>query len=436
MNALGQSRGRSLSSSAGAIACLDEVDIAGELSARPLRSPNLQAEHDALAALATEMAKTPRNILQKLVETAVDLCGADSAGISLLEGDVFRWEAVAGAMAGLRNSTMPRNASPCGVCVGRDATQLMYLPDRFFSAIPKELNVVEVLLVPFHNHGKPVGTIWIVAHDSKKKFDREDERRVRLLAQFASAGWQLWKAYETEADANKLKSELVATLGHELRNPLAAIVSASEILKRSELGNRAANAVTLIERQSSLIRRLIDDLVDLSRIARGKLELQRQRIEVRSIVEQAVETTKAHVDQRKHLLSVNIPTRPIYIDGDPIRLVQVLSNLLDNAAKYTPIGGKINVVADSEMGSAWIKVIDTGIGIPAERQEKIFEFFTQFSDPSSPIGGLGIGLALVRTLVELHGGKIEIVSEPGKGSEFTILLPIMPGGDDPSVSLV
>jgi hypothetical protein len=187
-------------------ATFEEVDFRSALRSRPTRPPNYEAEHRALAVLATEMAENPRNMLQKLVEIAVELCEADTAGISILEGDVFRWESLAGVFAARRNNTMPRNASPCGVCIDQNATQLMYLADRCFPALTAEPRFVEALLVPFQHNNTPVGTVWIVAHTEQRKFDREDERVVRTLARFASAGWQLWKAYATEAESSRSKA--------------------------------------------------------------------------------------------------------------------------------------------------------------------------------------------------------------------------------------
>jgi len=177
--------------SAGPTATLAEVDIRSELSTRPPRLPDSEGLDRALAVLAREMTENPRSMLQKLVETALELCKADTAGISLLEGDVFRWEAVAGVFASYRDGTMPRAASPCGVCIDENVTQLMRLPDRRFPTLRAEPRFVEALLIPFQAHGKPVGTVWIVSHTDERKFDREDERVVRTLAQFASAGWQL-----------------------------------------------------------------------------------------------------------------------------------------------------------------------------------------------------------------------------------------------------
>jgi hypothetical protein len=146
------------------IVSLDVVDIRPELERRPPRTSRLAEEHRAFTTLASDMASNPRNMLQKLVEVAVDLCDAHTAGISLLEGDVFRWEAVAGVFAAARGGTMPRDQSPCGVCIDRDATQLMHLADRCFPALLAEPRFVEALLIPFHINGKPVGTVWVVSH--------------------------------------------------------------------------------------------------------------------------------------------------------------------------------------------------------------------------------------------------------------------------------
>jgi CheY-like chemotaxis protein len=356
-----------------ATATLADVDIRSELQARPRRSPNYAAERGALTVLATEMA--------------LDLCRADTAGISLIEGDVFRWEALAGVHASSRKGTMPRDASPCGICIDQDATQLMHLADRCFPALMAEPRFVEALLIPFHDHGRPVGTVWIVAHNDERKFDGEDERILRTLASFASAGWQLWKAYESAAESSRLKGDFVAMLGHEFRNPLAAILSASDMLHKigSEIG---------------------------------------------TLVARALEMTRAQIERHGHHLSVQMPTDPIWVEGDPGRLAQMLSNLLDNAAKYTPKGGEISIVVESVAHQACIRVRDNGIGILKHQIDRIFGLYVQLEEPAmtgSGSRGLGLGLALVRSLVDLHGGTIEVLSDGlDKGSQFTVCLPITP----------
>ena len=406
--------------SGGPTATFTEVDIRSELSSRPDRPPDSEGLDRALAVLAREMTENPRSMLQKLVETAADLCKADTAGISLLEGDVFRWEAVAGVFASYRNGTMPRAASPCGVCIDENVTQLMHLPDRHFPALRAEPRFIEALLIPFQVHGRPVGTVWIVSHTDDRKFDREDERVVRTLAQFASAGWQLWNALEAAEEANHRKDEFLAMLGHELRNPLAAICNATRILQEVDTA-RHATAVKVVARQSQHLARVADDLLDLSRIGKGKLELQTGPVELQAVVAAAVETAQSQIEQRRQKLSVELPSAPMWLTGDGVRLTQLLSNLLDNAAKYTPEGGQIWVAARSADGEVEISVRDTGIGIPADSLRAVFDLFTQLE---SSAGGLGLGLALVRNLAEMHGGSVEATSEgPGKGSRFTVRLP-------------
>ena len=159
-------------------ATLADVDVRSALSTRPPRLPDSEGLDRALAVLAREMTENPPSMLQRLVETALDLCRADTAGLSLLEGNVFRWEAVAGVFASYRDGTMPRAASPCGVCIDENVTQLMHLPDRCFPALRAEPRFVEALLIAFQVRGRPVGTVWIVSHTDGRKFDREDERVV------------------------------------------------------------------------------------------------------------------------------------------------------------------------------------------------------------------------------------------------------------------
>jgi transcriptional regulator with GAF, ATPase, and Fis domain len=200
---------RRLDSSGRQTAQLSDVDIRAELSVRPRRAPDYQAEQQAMVALAKTMSENPREMLQKLTELALELCDADTAGISLLEThdgqDVFRWEALSGVFAPFRNGTMPRDASPCGICIDRDAFQLMDRPDRCFPALRTEPQFMEALLIPFHVNGRPIGTIWIVSHRDDKHFDREAERIISSLAHFASAGWQLWRSTESSEPSSAAK---------------------------------------------------------------------------------------------------------------------------------------------------------------------------------------------------------------------------------------
>jgi two-component system CheB/CheR fusion protein len=233
------------------------------------------------------------------------------------------------------------------------------------------------------------------------------------------------------AAADRHKSEFLAVLAHELRNPLAPLRNGIEILKSVPPGDpRGARARELIERQARTLTRLVDDLLDTARISRGQVQLRREAVDVQAIVIRAIETAREAIDSRRHVVTMDLPPDPIRVIGDATRLEQVLANLLNNAAKYTPEGGQITVsAAKTNSGSvpeAVLRVRDTGIGISPEMLPRVFDLFTQ-ADRSlaHSQGGLGIGLSLVRSLIELHGGRVLASSEGlGKGSEFSVFLPL------------
>ena len=236
---------------------------------------------------------------------------------------------------------------------------------------------------------------------------------------------------EELAAADRHKSEFLAVLAHELRNPLAPLRNAIEIVKSVPAGDpRGARANELIERQARTLTRLVDDLLDTARINRGQVQLRREPLALQPIVARAAETVREAIDSRRHELTLDLPPEPIKVIGDATRLEQVLANLLNNAAKYTPEGGRITVsAAQTQSGAApeaVVRIRDTGIGMSAEMLPRVFDLFTQ-ADRSlaHSQGGLGIGLSLVRSLVELHGGRVMASSEGlGKGSEFSVYLPL------------
>lgn len=230
-------------------------------------------------------------------------------------------------------------------------------------------------------------------------------------------------------EADRRKDEFLATLAHELRNPLAPISNAVQLLKASTPPDSIhAWSIDIVSRQVQTMARLLDDLLDVSRISRNKLVLRKERIDVAAVIEQAVETSRPQIEMGGHELIVDLPSETISLDADPIRLAQIFSNLLNNAAKYTDTGGHIRLEAAREDGMLRISVKDDGIGISADMLPRLFEIFSQ-AEPARrrSQGGLGIGLSLVRGLVELHGGSIEAHSEgPGRGSEFVVRLPCLP----------
>jgi signal transduction histidine kinase len=247
------------------------------------------------------------------------------------------------------------------------------------------------------------------------------------------------RSEEALRTTDRRKDTFLAVLAHELRNPLAPMRNALELLKRSESNpsiNQRARAT--MERQLSHMVRLVDDLLDLSRINSDKLQLQKQPVVLSEVVSQAVETVRPLIAESRHELSIELPTEPLQLNADTVRLSQAFSNLLNNACKYTDPGGRISLTALRENGSVVVSIRDNGMGIPTDLSPKIFEMFTQADHTiERQHGGLGIGLALVKRLVEMHEGEVSAGANPaGQGSEFLVKLPLMiiPEADESSTS--
>jgi signal transduction histidine kinase len=240
-------------------------------------------------------------------------------------------------------------------------------------------------------------------------------------------------------EADQRKDNFLAILGHELRNPLAPIRAAVEILKRRGPDDPALVRMRdVIDRQAQHMSRLVDDLLDVSRITRGKINLKPEPTDLAAVARRALEISLPAIEARRHEVVLDIPDEPQWVNGDTVRLAQVIGNLLNNAVKYTPEGGRIELSVAADGDSARIMVRDNGIGIDPEYLEHVFELFGQVQHPR-PHGhdGLGIGLALVRSLVEMHEGRVEARSDgAGLGSEFTVLLPRMAAQEDPAVAAV
>jgi signal transduction histidine kinase/CheY-like chemotaxis protein len=231
-------------------------------------------------------------------------------------------------------------------------------------------------------------------------------------------------------DADRRKDEFLAMLAHELRNPLAPASNAVEVLRMSAVTDPTArDALAMLERQIRVLVRLVDDLLDVARITRGKVVLRKEPVELARIVGNAVETSRPLMEMHRHRLTVTLPTAPVRLDADAMRLSQVFANLLNNAAKYTDAGGEITVAARVEGEEVVVTVRDTGVGIPADRIEEIFDMFTQLETGTDRAhGGLGVGLRVVRSLVEMHGGRVAVKSAGARrGSEFTVRLPLADG---------
>jgi signal transduction histidine kinase/CheY-like chemotaxis protein len=305
---------------------------------------------------------------------------------------------------------------------------------------PGHLPVRSYLAAAVKSHSGEVFGGLFFGHPEPGRFTERTERLiVGVAAQAAIAidNARLYQAAKAQIlnrermaeglrDTNRRKDEFLATLAHELRNPLAPIRQAAMISQApGATAEQKAWSHEVITRQVQHMSVLLDDLLDISRITRGTLELRRKPTGLAEIVAMAVETTRPAIEAKRHHLSLELPHTPVLFEGDPLRLSQVLSNLLTNAAKYTDPEGVIRLNAELIGGELVVRVIDNGIGIGADALPRIFEMFSQVKSPHDRSdGGLGIGLALSRGLVELHGGRIAVRSEGlGKGSEFTVHLP-------------
>ena len=284
------------------------------------------------------------------------------------------------------------------------------------------------LAAPFvARDGRNLGLIQVSDKVDGSDFSAADEAILVQLAYVASVAIENARLVDGLREADRRKDEFLATLSHELRNPLAPIRNALQIMRLSDTDVAAvAQARTMMERQLTQMVRLVDDLLDVSRITRGKIELHKEQVELAAVVASAVETSRPLIEAASHEFRVILPPESILLDADLTRLAQVFSNLLNNASQYMEQRGHIWLTAERAGGEVMVKVRDTGLGIPADMLPKVFEIFTQVDRSlERSHGGLGIGLTLVKQLVEMHGGSVEAHSDgPGKGSEFIVRLPL------------
>ncbi|WP_052517759.1 hybrid sensor histidine kinase/response regulator [Archangium violaceum] len=280
------------------------------------------------------------------------------------------------------------------------------------------------VLAPIAARGRVLGAI-VLGAEEVGRYDPEALELIEELGLRAGVALDNARLYQEARQADRRKDEFLAMLGHELRNPLSPMVTALQLMRLKD-GASFERERTIIERQVEHLTRLVDDLLDVSRITRGKVQLKRGRIDLTAVLLKAAEMAGPLLEQRAHFLEMPPPAGPLVVDGDPARLAQVLANLLNNAAKYTDPGGRITVTAEGEGEQAVVRVRDNGAGIAPNILPRIFDMFVQEGrsiDRSQ--GGLGLGLAIVRSLVELHGGTVSVHSEGlGRGSEFVVRLPL------------
>jgi signal transduction histidine kinase/CheY-like chemotaxis protein len=297
------------------------------------------------------------------------------------------------------------------------------------------------IMVPLRLEGEVVGVVQVMA-DSESAYtpaDLELLEGIALLLAPALENARLYRRAHQELEerrraesalleADRRKNEFLATLGHELRNPLHPIRNAVELLRRRPATDPdARRCQDVIDRQVAHLARLIDDLLDVSRISQGKLELRPARVTLQDAIAAALESVGPFLDLARQRLTVEHPGEPVVVDGDPVRLSQVIANLLDNASKYSPHGSDIKVALSRDAEHAALAIFDQGTGIPAEHLPRVFDLFYQAGRVPASSGGLGIGLTLVKRLVEMHGGTIDVSSEGAdRGSTFVVRLPLAP----------
>jgi signal transduction histidine kinase len=280
--------------------------------------------------------------------------------------------------------------------------------------------------LPLRDRDGSFGVLLAAREPMSQPFSPADLKVLESIAWRAGMALVKARLYAEIEFANQQKNRFLSMLAHELRNPLAPIQSAVDLMRLTRIENQdVATARDVIARQVRHLVRLVDDLLDISRITLGKVRLNLEQIDATQVVPAAIEISRPLIDQREHELTVRVAPGPLPIAGDRARLAQVLSNLLNNAAKYTPPGGSITLSLVNENEEAVFRVRDSGIGIPAAMLTQVFEPFTQLENSiDRSQGGLGVGLTLVREIVEMHGGRVEVISEgPGKGSEFCVRIP-------------
>jgi Signal transduction histidine kinase len=412
-----------------------------ELARRPARAADYAAENRALVALARAQAGPRSEFLQAIADMALSLCHAGSAGISLVEGPddnrVFRWFAVAGLCADLRGKTTTWDECPCGVTLASRAPQLFINPQVQFPCLQfPGVDVSEGIVVPIPADNGALGAIWVMSHSKACRFDLEDVRLLSNLAIFAGSGLTIVNARDSGEESDRRHNEFIAMLSHELRNPMTPIDGAISAAKRlCAEDERAVEMLTVAQRQMRHLRTLVDDLLDAARLKHGKLTIKHSDTSLSEIAFDAVTTIRHHIVSRRHTLKITGLDEPIHVRADHVRLSQVLGNLLSNAAKYTPVGGTIelsvrveaNNSSDEADGLIVIEIADNGIGIDSAVQPHVFDLFAQSARGRARAeGGLGIGLAVAKRMVELHHGTISLRSEgSGKGTVVTLRLPIL-----------
>jgi signal transduction histidine kinase/ActR/RegA family two-component response regulator len=304
------------------------------------------------------------------------------------------------------------------------------IPNSEHREMIRQLGLRSYIGVPIKIHDEILGVIVFISAETGRKYGEDDLAVAEDLAHRAAVAIENARLYQQVRDADRRKDEFLAMLAHELRNPLAPLRSGLELLALGTSDH--GETIQLMQDQVAYLARLVDDLLDVSRIVRGKVELRPEILALDTVVKRTEQYLRPVTDARGQELIVHLPEETIWLNADRVRLGQIIENLLNNGSKYTDRGGRIRLSVTREGDSAVIAVKDNGMGIEPDLLPRVFDLFTQSSRALDRAqGGLGIGLTLVRKLVEIHGGSIAAASEgPGRGSTFTLRLPVVETGPD------
>ncbi len=379
----------------------------------------------------------PQKVVEELCEEVMQFLDCQAFFNYLVdeEADCLRLNACAGIPEPQARAIerLDYGVAICG-CVAREGRRIVAetisaAPDAR-TALVASYGIEAYCCHPLMYQGRLIGTL---SFGTKKRgaFSAAEIEVMESVSHLVSLAMGRIRMEQSLREADRRKDDFLATLSHELRNPLAPIRNAVAVLKRiSGLVAMEENLLSMVERQVEHVIRLVDDLMDVSRIGRGKITLKKQQTDLAVSIRHAVEACRPALQRAGHAISLDLPEAPLHADADPVRITQVFGNLLDNAIKYTPAGGRIAIRAARE--GDWVAVVveDTGVGVPADMAPRVFDLFTQVDkNLNRAQGGLGIGLALVKNLVAMHGGDVTVESDgPGLGSRFTVRLPLCAPG--------
>lgn len=412
-----------------------------DIDSRPSRAPDFEGESRALLALVTAQSDSRDALLQRVADFAMRLCCGQSAGISLAEYEqnelYFSWCSVSGAFEHLRGFRTRADDCPCSFVFEAGEPMLFTSVIEDFPALaPGCVGVREALVVPIRSKGRLLGSIWVATLDDHCRFCREDVRVLEELASVAGATLDLVDARDNSRRETQHYSEVIAVLAHEFRNPLAPLENVLQALQRMNKGQAAmAEYFAVAQRQITHLKRLMDELQDASRLDHDKLAIDLADTSLNDVLSDAVTTVHERISTHGHTLTVRALADDMRLLADPVRLTQIIVNLLLNAVRYTPDGGTIDLSVEHTQvgGQPHVDVVirDNGIGIDAATITRIFEPFAQFAQNAKRgprlETGLGIGLPIARRLAQLHGGDVIVTSAGiGLGTEARLSIPVRP----------